>query len=111
MLVVGGLVRIYVDHGVRPPCKVCSLTYIDDQEMLVVGGVGSPCVCVCLCMKIFPPDTNERQWISAPRMPMEAPLFAPPSTSARVQTVLSSWSLVVIFALIARGTFKPELEF
>ena len=37
MLAVGGVIRIYLDYGVRPPCKVCSLTDIVNKEMLVVG--------------------------------------------------------------------------
>ena len=39
MLVVGGVVRIYLDHGVRLPRKDCSLKHIVNKEMLVVDGV------------------------------------------------------------------------
>ena len=40
-MVVVGDVRIYFDHGARPPCIVCLLTHIVKQgKTLVVGGVG-----------------------------------------------------------------------
>ena len=35
-MLVRGVVRIYLDHGVRPPSKVCSLAHIAQQRN--VGG-------------------------------------------------------------------------
>ena len=42
---------------------------------------------------------------------MEAPYFSLHPTLLASRAVLSSWSLVVICALIARGKFKSEQEF
>ena len=66
---------------------------------------------VCLCIDVCPSHTTHAQTISTRATSVEAPYFAlhPPLPAS--ETVLSLWSLVVICALIARGKFKPELEF
>ena len=65
----------------------------------------------CVCMDVCPSHTTHAQSISAARAAVEAPYFALRSPLPASKTVLSSSSLVVICALIARGKFRPELEF
>ena len=66
---------------------------------------------VCGCIDVGPSNSTERAWISAARAAVEAPTYAlhPPLPASKA--VLSSLSLLLICPLIARGKFKPELDF
>ena len=66
---------------------------------------------VCLCIVVCPSHTSHAQPISTFVTYVEAPYFAPYPPLPASKTVLSSRSLVVICALTARATFKPQLEF
>ena len=66
---------------------------------------------VRLCIGVCPSHTTNAQPISTVVTSVEAPYFALHLPLPASKTVLSSWSFVVICALIARGKFKPELEF
>ena len=67
-------------------------------------------VYVCLCIGVCPSNTTNAEPITPFVTSVEAPYYAlhPPMPASK--TILSSWSLVVICALILRGKFKPELE-
>ena len=62
-------------------------------------------------IEVWPSHTTNVEPISAARAAVEAPIYALHQPLPTPKTVLSSWSLVVICPLIARGKFKPELEF
>ena len=63
------------------------------------------------CSGVWPSHTTNAEPISTVVTSVEAPYYAlrPPLPASKI--VLSSWRLVVMCALIARGKFKPELEF
>ena len=68
-------------------------------------------LCICLRIEVSPSHTTNPEPISTLVKSVEAPYFALHPRLPASKTVLSSWSLAVICALIARGKFKPELEF
>ena len=68
-------------------------------------------MCICLSIEICPSHTTNAEPISPLVTSVEAPYYTlnPPLPAS--ETLSSSWSLAVICTLIARGKFKPELEF
>ena len=66
----------------------------------------------CVCTGVCPSHTtNKRPTDSDGGHVCRAFYFALHLPLTVSKAVLSSWSLVVIGALISQGTFKPELEF
>ena len=67
---------------------------------------------VCLCIDVCPSNPTKAQPISTPRASVEALYLHLHSPLLASETVLSSWSLVVIIicTLITREKFQPELE-
>ena len=64
-----------------------------------------------MCIDLCPSHATERPSVAAARVAVEAPYFAFNSPLLASKAVSSSWGLVVMCALIARGKFKPEREF
>ena len=66
---------------------------------------------LCGCIEVCPSHTTNAEPISPHVVSVDALYYAihPPLPASK--TVLSSWSLVVICSPIARGKFKPELQF
>ena len=61
--------------------------------------------------EVCPSNATERRWFLTPRTSVEASSLHLRSSLLVPQAVMSLWSLMVIFAPIARGEFKPKLGF
>ena len=69
-----------------------------------------PSVRIGVCLELCPSKSTEITSISSSRAPVDAPYSHLRSPLLASKAVLSSWSLVVICALITRVTFKPEMR-
>ena len=97
-----------VSCGQVPGRKLHERMFADSVPLFNLTVLASP---LCLCIDVCPSHTTHAQPISAARMSVEAPYLHVHSPLLASKAVLSSWSLVMICPPIARGKFKPELEF